>query len=112
MDVNLEFLLKGKVSDISSDLYEPIIIPTDNYEARLGLKSFATYNNIPNVESNRNNQLKLKVPGHEFEIIAFDTGSYESGLLDNHLREWLEMKYPKLKNVLEKLMLIGNDATS
>ena len=42
MDVNLEFLLKGKGSDISSDLYEPIIIPTDTYEARLGLKSFAT----------------------------------------------------------------------
>ena len=112
MDVNLEFLLKGKGSDISSDLYEPIIIPTDTYEARLGLKSFATYNNIPNVELNRNNQLKLKVPGHDFEIIAFDTGAYELGLLANHLREWIELKYPKLKNVSEKFMLIGNDATS
>ena len=83
MDVNLEFLFKGKGSDISSDLYEPIIIPTDTYEARLGLKSFATYNNIPNVELNRNNQLKLKVPGHDFEIIAFDTGAYELGILAN-----------------------------
>lgn len=112
MDVNLEFLLKGKGSDISSDFYEPIIIPTDTYEARLGLKSFATYNNIPNVELNRNNQLKIKVPGHDFEIFTFETGAYELRIIAKQLQEWIEIKYPKLKNVSEKFMLIGNDATS
>ena len=46
MDVNLDFLLKGKESNISSDFYEPIIIPKDTYEARLGIKGFATYKTI------------------------------------------------------------------
>ena len=55
MDINLEFILKGKGSDVSSDFREPIIIPTEVYEARIGLKNFATYNNIPNIEQNQNN---------------------------------------------------------
>ena len=53
--------------------------------ARLGLKSFATYNNIPNVELNRNNQLKIKLPGHDFEIVAFEIGAYELSLLAKQL---------------------------
>ena len=85
MDVNLEFILKGKGSDISCDFNEPIIIPTDIFEARLGLKSFATYNSIPNVELNVNNQLKVKTPGHDFEIFALDTGAYELSIIYEQL---------------------------
>ena len=112
MDVNLEFILKGKGSDISTDFHEPIIIPTDVYEARLGLKSFATYNNIPNVESNRNNQLKIKVPGNDFELFTLDTGAYELSIIYVQLCEWIENKYPTLKNVEDNFRLLGNDATS
>ena len=46
---DLEFIIRGKGSDISNDFYEPINIPIDEYDAKLGLKSFSTYNNIPNV---------------------------------------------------------------
>ena len=112
MDVNMEFILKGKGSDISCDFHEPIIIPTDIYEASLGLKNFATYNNIPNVELNKNNQFKVKVPDHDYEIFALDTGAYELSIIYNQLREWIEVKYPKLKNVEENIKLLGNDATS
>ena len=42
MDVNQEFILRGKGSDVSCDFGEPLIIPTDVYEARLGLKNFTT----------------------------------------------------------------------
>ena len=52
--------MKGKGSDLSNILLEPINIPIETVEAKLGLKSFATYNNIPNVEKGRNNQLKTR----------------------------------------------------
>ena len=60
MDDSLEIIVKGKGSDISNDFYEPINIPIEEYEAKLGVKSFATFNNIPNVVAGRNNQLKIK----------------------------------------------------
>ena len=69
MDVNQEFILRGKGSDVSCDFGEPLIIPTDVYEARLGLKNFTTYNNIPNVETNVNNQIKVKVPGKKYKSL-------------------------------------------
>ena len=56
MDVNTEFILKGRGSNISCDFSEPIFIPTETHEARLALKSFITYNSIPNVEKNVNSQ--------------------------------------------------------
>ena len=46
---DVEIIVRGKGSDISTDFYEPINIPTDIYEAKLGLKGLATYNNIPNI---------------------------------------------------------------
>ena len=112
MDVNLEFILKGEGSDVSCDFNEPILIPTDTYEAKLGLKNFATYNIIPNVELNVNNQLKIKVPGADYQIFALETGAYGLLVIYDQLKEWIEMKYPKLKKVEENFKLLGNDATS
>ena len=43
---NLDIIVRGKGSDISTDFYEPINIPTEVYDAKLGIKSFSTYNNI------------------------------------------------------------------
>ena len=56
---NLEIIVRGKGSDISTDFYEPINIPTEVYDAKLGIKSFSTYNNIPNVVKGQNNKLKI-----------------------------------------------------
>ena len=49
MEQTIEIIVSGQGSDISNDFYEPLNIPINDYEAKLGIKSFATYNNIPNV---------------------------------------------------------------
>jgi len=38
MDDNLEFILRGKGSDISIDFLEPIVIPIESHSAKLGIK--------------------------------------------------------------------------
>ena len=99
MDDNQEFILEGRGSDITCFFREPFVIPTDIYDARLGLKNFTTYNNIPNVELNCNDQLNIKVPGHVYETFTLETGAYELPIIYTQLREWIEVKYPKLKDV-------------
>ena len=113
MDDNLELIVRGKGSDISNDFLEPIIIPIETHIAKLGIKIFATYNNIPNIEAKRNNQLKVKVPGEkEYTIFTLDTGAYELSIIAEQLSEWIEINHPDLKNVKENFKLIGNEATS
>ena len=109
---NIELILKGKGSDISIDFYEPIVIPTEEFEAKLGLKSFSTYNNIPNIEEGRNNSLKIKVPGHDYKVFSLDTGAYELFLIEKQIVEWIKLTYPKLEKVDEDFKLSGNEATS
>lgn len=111
-DDNIELILNGIGSDISNDFYEPIVIPTEEYEAKLGLKSFSTYNNIPNVEEKRNNSLKIKVPGHEYKVFCLDTGAYELSMISMQIIEWIKLEYPELKKVEENFKLTGNEATS
>ena len=108
---NVEVIVRGKGSDISCDFYEPINIPTDVYEAKLGVKSFSTYNNIPNIVEGRNNKLKIKVPGHDFKVFSLDTGAYQMKVIAKQLLEWIEVTYPTLK-VEENFKLIPNYATS
>ena len=105
----VEFILKGNGSDISVDLREPIAIPPD---ARLGLKNFVTYNNVPNVTRGYNNQLKIKVPGGEYETFGLETGAYELSAIGTQLYEWIQQKHPELKDVEENFKLIPNEATS
>ena len=109
----IELILHGKGSDISVDLREPIIIPEEVYEAKLGLKSFSTYNNIPNITWNVNNQLKIKVPkATKWDTVQFFTGAYEIKRLNTQLQEWIKTTYPKLEDVDKKFKLVGNEATS
>ena len=96
-DDNIELILKGNGSDISIDFYEPIVIPTEEFEAKLGLKSFSTYNNIPNIEEGANNSLKIKVPGHGYKVFSLDTGAYELGMIGSQIVEWIKLTYPKLE---------------
>ena len=110
---DVEIIVRGKGSDISTDFYESINIPTDIYEAKLGLKSFATYNNIPNIVEGVNNKLKVKVPGEStFKVFALDTGAYEVRVIAQQLLEWIQITYPKLEDVEENFKLIPNYATS
>ena len=113
MDENIEFIVRGKGSDISNDFLEPIVIPIETHLAKLGLKNFATYNNIPNIEVGRNNQIKIKVPGKDtYEIFSLETGAYELKIIAQQLIEWIGITYPELKDVEDNFKLIGNEATS
>lgn len=109
---NLEIIVRGIGSDISCDFYEPINIPLENYEGKVGVKNFATYNNIPNIVKGRNNKLKIKVPGEDFKVFSLDTGAYEMKVIAEQLHEWIEVTYPNLENVEENFKLIPNYATS
>ena len=106
-----EIIVRGKGSDISSDFYEPIKL-SEEYHAQLGVKSFSTYNNIPNVVEGLNNKMKIKVPGHDYKTFALDTGAYEMKVIARQLLEWIEVTYPELENVEENFKLIPNYATS
>jgi len=113
MDDNLEFFVRGKGSDISNDFLEPIIIPIETHVAKLGLKNFATYNNIPNIEEKKNNQVKIKVPGREkYELFSLETGAYELKIIAQQMVEWIEITFPHLKDVEDNFKLVGNEATS
>lgn len=110
---DVEIIVRGKGSDISTDFYEPINIPRDVYEAKLGLKNFATYNNIPNIVEGRNNKLKIKVPGEStFKVFTMETGAYELRVIAQQLLEWIQVTYPKLEKVEENFKLVPNYATS
>lgn len=112
MDDYIEFIVRGRGSDIWSDLPRPMMIPEDLYVARLGLKNFSTYNNIPNVESNVNNKLKIKVPGHAYKLFSLETGAYELKMIAKQIHNWISVTYPLLKDVEDDFQLIGNEATS
>lgn len=112
MDENIEIIVKGYGGNISCDFNEPLNIPTDVYEAKMGLKGFSTYNNIPNIVERINNGLKIKVPGHDYKLFLLDTGAYELKVIAEQMQEWIEVTYPKLEKVRENFKLIGNNATS
>lgn len=112
MEETHEIIVSGKGSDISSDFYEPIDIPIDRVVAKLGIKSFSTYNNIPNVIKGYNNQLKIKVPGEGYKIVGLETGAYELETINEQLIYWIGITYPKLKNVEKYFELLPNFATS
>ena len=109
----VEVVLHGTGSDISIDLPEPLMLPQEKYEAKLALKNFSTYNNIPNVTKNVNNKLKLKVPGaKDWEIAEFFTGAYEIKRLNTQLQEWIKTTHPDLPDVDLNFKLVGNEATA
>ena len=107
----LEFILKGKGSNLVVDFREPIIIPV-GYEAKLGLKGFVCYNNIPNITWNENNTIRLKAPGKNYEMCRLPTGAYELSYICTHMCEFIETLYPDLKDVDENFVLLGDEATS
>ena len=108
---SLEFIVKGTGSDIRIFLPKPIIIH-ENSRGSIGLKNFSTYNNITNIERGKNNAFKLKVPGSEFTLVELETGAYELDTILKAIYDFIEQKYPSLKNVREDFKLIGNEATS
>ena len=78
-DVNYEFIIRGKGTDISTSFCEPIIIPTDIYEAKIGLKGFVCYNSIPNVTQDVNNKISIRVPDDDKSAIIGGDDDDEDG---------------------------------
>ena len=113
MDKDIDIIVKGQGSDISCDFHDPIKIPVGEYEAKLGLKNFSTYNNIPNIVAGQNNKLKIRIPESlTWEVFSLPTGAYELSVIAVSIVEWIVMKYPDLNDVDDKFKLVGNDATS
>ena len=110
---NLDIIVRGKGSDISTDFYEPINIPTEVYDAKLGIKSFSTYNNIPNVVKGQNSKLKVKVPGEvSYKVFEMETRAYELRVIADQLVEWIKVTFPTLDKIEENFKLIPNYATA
>ena len=112
MDDSVEIIVKGKGSDISNDFYEPINIDIERVVAKIGMKSFSTYNNIPNIVRGRNNTLRVRVPGEKWSVVALDTGAYELETISEQIMEWIAVTYPKLKDAEDNFKLLANYATS
>lgn len=107
----VELMVKGRGSEIYTEFNEPIRVD-ENHFAEVGLKSLSVYNSIPNILEGVNNSIKIKVPDVDnFEIFQFSTGAYELTGLYEELIQWIELKYPKLQNVNENIILQGNLAT-
>ena len=60
MDDNLEFIVRGKGSDISNDFLEPIVIPIETHVAKLGLKKLLLITIFRILNKGRITKLKLK----------------------------------------------------
>lgn len=71
-------LLRGVGPIIQGNLPTSLELNDSDYDYKLGLRSFQTYNSFPNIEVGKNNQLAIK-PGKNAELITFKlpTGAYE-----------------------------------
>ena len=108
-----EYIVSGKGSDISVHFPTPIIIDSDRYDAKIGLKSFVTYNNIANVIDKVNNGIKILTPEYDDYITCrIETGSYEIEQISAAIQRFIKEKRPKLKKVEEAIRIEGNESTS
>ena len=112
MVVRRELIVVGKGSDISCDLEKVLDLRDDEYDVTIGLKSFSTYNNMPNVEVGVNNKIKIKVPNKDYEICELETGAYELSAIAKEILHWICHTYPELEDVEKQFELTGNNATS
>ena len=108
-----EYILSGYGSDISVHFPTPIKIDTERYEAKIGLKSFVTYNNIANIIANVNNSVRILTPAFDDYITCrIETGSYEIEQISAAIQRFIKEKRPKLKKVDEVFRIEGNESTS
>ena len=99
---NMEIILQGRGSDLSVCFQEAIRVPA-NYEAKIGLKNFVTYNNISNVDETCN-RILIKVPGFDnYELITFDKGAYEVDTLCEKMQAEIQQRHPQLENDVKNL---------
>ena len=108
----MEFILKGAGSDLSLSLPKAVNIP-EGYEASIGLKNFSTFNNIPNVQKDINNAIRIQTPaGPEWKTFQLETGAWELNSIAESIYSWIEHQWPRLQDVRKDFNLSGEAATS
>lgn len=107
-----DLFLSGNSSEIIVDFKKPIKIPS-GHSGSLAVKSFQTWNSVPNVEQGRNNQMKLKYPGaQDWTLINIPTGAWEIVGLTKYIHNVLTgLIDSKTKNEKSPLTLEGSSAT-
>ena len=109
---SIEFVLKGKGSDICLRLPKPIDIP-EGYHASLGLKNFSMYNTIHNIKEGVNNCVKILSPcSTDWKTFKLESGAWELDTIAETLYSWIEHEWPQLKDVRKDFILTGEQATS
>lgn len=92
--------LSGRSSELNLEYNEGIKL---NQPYDVCLKSFVTYNNIPNITS-CNNKIFM-TNGSKQVVITFPTGTYELADINNFLQAFSGNKEPQLKITLNKVTL-------
>ena len=95
-----EYILSGYRSNISGHFLTPIKSDTERFDAKIGLKSFVTYNNIGNIIKNVNNSIKILTAGYsDYIICRIETGSYEMEQISTTIQRFIKGNHPSLKKV-------------
>ena len=108
----VEFIFKGRGSDMSIRLPKAITIPED-HEASIGLKNFSTYNNIANVVTGINDSIMIRSPlSPVWKTFKLETGAWELTSIAESLYSWIESAWPTITDVRKEFALTGESATS
>lgn len=109
---SIEFVLKGRGSDIRLRMPKAINIP-EGHHGSLGLKNFSTFNTICNIREGENNRLKILSPGSpDWRVFELETGAWELDSIAESLYSWIEHQWPQVKDVRKEFVLTGESATS
>lgn len=92
------FSFKGESSILSANYYPPIEL---DKPCSLGLIGFYTWNSIPNIEENVNNQFT-----YDNKIIRVPTGSYEITDIESYLKKQITAQITENKTKRDKLLSI------
>lgn len=83
---SLTISFTGNTSRLQANFFPEIILDSNsNYYC--GLLDFTTYNTIPNIIENQNNQFKYKQNGTDEKTITLSTGAYEAEEILTYLKE-------------------------
>ena len=105
----LELVCRGYGSDLTTSLPVPLHVK----EASIGVKNFATYNTIANIEKDVNDSVKIRVPhSGEWKMFKFDVGTWSLATILDTLYAWIAHEWPEQADVQEEFLITGNMATS
>src|SRR3978361_1596248 len=90
------FTVTGRSSSFSEVVHPPLLLDTERYEYTIALRSFVSYNSIPNVEKGVNSRIHVvprtnsTTPSPIAKTFDLPDGSYEIEHLEAAIREKLQ----------------------